>query len=67
MDRLITKRIKLDEVNAAFERMRGGEGARNVVMLWPLQERLGCVAPETLRLHACDGERTRRCSGRNDA
>ncbi|MFF3952586.1 alcohol dehydrogenase catalytic domain-containing protein [Streptomyces sp. NPDC001890] len=33
VDRLITERIKLDEVNAAFERMRGGEGARNVVML----------------------------------
>ncbi|GCD93084.1 alcohol dehydrogenase [Embleya hyalina] len=33
VDRLVTERIELDEVNAAFERMRGGEGARNVVLL----------------------------------
>jgi S-(hydroxymethyl)glutathione dehydrogenase/alcohol dehydrogenase len=32
LDDMITKRIKLEEVNTAFEEMSRGEGARSVIM-----------------------------------
>jgi len=32
LDELITSRIKLEELDAAFERLRQGEGARNVIV-----------------------------------